>query len=189
MADKKAEKNQNTKKKGGGIGAMLPKVFGILSVLSAATLFAAALDIGHLGLADSMGVLTAIPLGLYALLGLAGLFMAPKGGAITAAEGSEASGLSEEFANFKSKSVSRFAAMESRLDMISGQDQETLIAENAELKAQLDAIHQTERDKVDEEIEKLRLKNVELEEQIKQWARNAVSNAVGGDAEEPQQAA
>ena len=62
-----------------------PKLFGIISILCATVLFAAALDIGHLGLADKMGIIAAAPLGLYALLGLAALFMSPKPAASAAA--------------------------------------------------------------------------------------------------------
>ena len=187
MAGDKADKTKGAKKKGGGLGALLSKVFGIISIICATVLFVAALDIGHLGLADKMGIIAAAPLGLYALLGLAALFMGPKPSAAAAA-GDDGS-LAEAFAEFKSKTASRFAAMENTIDSFSGQDKETLVAENKELREQLDAIHQAERNKVDDEIEQLRMKNEELEEQIKQWARSAVNNAVGGEDAEPQQAA
>lgn len=187
MAGDKADKEKGAKKKGGGLGALLPKVFGIISVLCATVLFAAALDIGHLGLADMMGIIAAVPLGLFALLGLAGLFMGPKPTAAVAA-GDDGS-VAEALADLKSKTASRFAAMENTIDGFSGQDKETLLAENKELREQLDAIHQAERSKVDDEIEQLRVKNEELEEQIKKWARSAVNSAVGGDEVEPQQAA
>lgn len=187
MAGDKADKEKGAKKKGGGLGALLPKIFGIISILSATVLFAAALDIGHLGLADKMGIIAAAPLGLYALLGLLALFMGPKPASGTAA-GDDGS-LAEALADLRSKTASRFAAMENTIDGFSGQDKETLLAENKELKEQLEAIHQAERSKVDDEIEQLRVKNEELEEQIKQWARSAVSSAVGGDQTEPQQAA
>lgn len=187
MAGDKTDKEKGAKKKGGGLGALLPKVFGIISILCATVLFVAALDIGHLGLADKMGIIAAAPLGLYALLGLAALFMGPKPAA-SGAVGDDGS-LAEAFADLKSKTASRFASMENTIDGFSGQDKETLIAENKELKEQLDAIHQAERTKVDDEIEQLRVKNDELEAQIKLWARSAVNSAVGGGEAEPQKAA
>ncbi len=188
MADDKADKKKKEKKKGGGLGGLLSKLFGVISILCATVLFVAALDIGHLGLADKMGVIAAAPLGIYALLGIVALFMAPKPGAAAAATG-DAGSIADEFAEFKSKTASRFSAMENTIDSFSGQDKESLIEENRVLKEQLDAIHEAERSKVDEEIEQLRVKNEELEEQIKKWARSAVSNAVGGEDAEPQQAA
>lgn len=187
MAGDKADKKKKEKKKGGGLGGLLSKLFGVISILCATVLFAAALDIGHLGLADKMGVIAAAPLSLYALLGIVALFMAPKPGAATAT--GDAGSIADEFAEFKSKTVSRFSAMENTIDSFSGQDKDSLIEENKVLKEQLEAIHKAERNKVDEEIEQLRVKNEELEEQIKQWARSAVSNAVGGEDTEPQQAA
>jgi hypothetical protein len=61
---------------------------------------------------------------------------------------------------FQSKATSQILALQNRLDSFSGQDLESLKARNEELEAELDAIHQAERDKVDGEIEALRQRNV-----------------------------
>lgn len=179
---KKADSAPGTEKKKAGLGPLLHKIFSVTSVLSATVLFAATFDVGHLGLAPMLGSLTAIPVATFAICSLAAIFTMPKAGSSEAgAEVSEES--LAAFTQFQSKAISRFASIENTIDMMSGNDKESLIEENKALKAELDAIHQAERDKVASEVEELRKHNEQLEEEIKQWARKAVENAVTGQSQ------
>ncbi|WP_018689397.1 hypothetical protein [Ahrensia kielensis] len=180
-ANKKAETVTKDEKKKGGLGPLLHKVFSVSSVLSATVLFAATFDVGHMGLAPMLGSLTAIPVATFAIFSIAAIFTMPKAGASASIGNSEDA--IAAFTQFQSKTASRFASLENTIDMMSGNDKESLIEENKKLKAELDAIHQAERDKVDSEVEELRKHNEQLEEEIKQWARKAVENAVNGQAQ------
>lgn len=186
MASKKTDKNADKPKKGGGIMGLLPKVFGLLAVLSATVLFAAAFDVGHFGLFDMIEPLAIVPLSLFFLMSIAQLFMGGgKGGGDAVAD---ETGLAESLSDFQSKTASRFAALQNSIDAMSGHDYDSLVAENRELKEQLDAIHEAAREKVDNEVEMLRAKNRELEEKIKDWAVQTVANAVGDKADDAAEA-
>jgi hypothetical protein len=181
-AKKKAEPVADNAKKKSGLGPLIHKVSSVLAVLSATFLFAATFDVGHMGLAPMLGSLTVIPVVTFAIFSIAAIFTMPKagsGGAVV--ENSE--DVIASFTQFQSKTASRFASLENTIDMMSGTDKESLIEENKKLKAELDAIHQAERDKVDSELEELRKHNEQLEEEIKLWARKAVENAVSGQSQ------
>ena len=81
----------------------------------------------------------------------------------------------------KSKLNSQVLGLQNQMDSMSGQDVETLRAKNKELQEQLDAIHQAEREKVDGEVDSLRQRNEELEAQIKQWALDTITKSVSGE--------
>lgn len=188
MAAKKADKKADAPKKGGGGGMMgiVSKVLGVLAILSAAVLFAGAFDVGHMGLHHSLESLAVVPLALYTLFAIASLFL---GGAKASPESLEGEALSASISELQSKTASRFAAMQESLDAMSGRDYETVLEENKALQAQLDEIHQNERDKTEGEMEQLRLKNEALEEQIKQWAIQSVGAVVAGEKPEEMEAA
>jgi hypothetical protein len=181
MADKKADKKkaEPKKKAGGGIMGLVGKVMGVLSVLSAAVLLGAIYDVGHMGLRETVFPLAWAPLALFVLGAVAQIFL---GGSNSAAAPPDTEALTAMINDLQSKTASRFSSIQNSLDTVMGQDYEALVEENKALKEQLDAIHQAERDKVDEEMEQLRLKNVELEEQIKKWAIETVGASVAPKA-------
>lgn len=167
----------DSSKMSGGLMGLVGKILGTLAVISAALMLAAVYDIGQFGLREMIYPIAWLPLALYLAGAIAPLFLT--GG--KAAGGASAGGdeVTAKLSEFQSKVNSRFAAMQNSLDALMGQDYESIVAENKELKEQLDAIHQAERDKVDAEMDGLRQRNEELEAQIKQWAMQTVSDAVG----------
>lgn len=180
MAAKKPDKKDaKPKQSGGGIMGLLPKILGALAITFAALLFAAAMDVGHFGLHDMIAPMAVVPVVLYLLLGMAHLFMGGGGSSADAPAGG--GDMTESFADFQSKTASRFASIQNSLDAMAGRDYDSLLEENRSLKEQLEAIHEAAREKVDHEVELLREKNRELEEKIKQWAVQTVDNAVKGE--------
>jgi hypothetical protein len=176
MAGKKTEKSADaTKKSGGGLMPLLAKVFGTLSVLSAVVLFAAIYDVGHLDLRAAVFPFAWAPLALFAIGAIAQIFMS---GSKASGAAPDAEALTALVHDIQTKMNHRFSVMQNTLDSVMGKDYETLAAENKELREQLDAIHEAARSKADGELEELRLKNLELEEQIKKWAIEAVGGSV-----------
>ncbi|MCY0095473.1 hypothetical protein [Hoeflea ulvae] len=185
MAGQKAEKGKAPKKKAGGMMGMLSKVFALIAAVLASLFFAAMFDVAHLGLLQTLSGFAIGLVPLFAVLSIASMVLTPKPDADIEAQAAKIAGLSESL----SKVTSQIVALQDQIDSLSGQDNETLKARNKELEAQLDAIHQVERDKVDGEIEALRRRNEELEEQIKKWAFEAVGKSISGEAVEPMKAA
>lgn len=187
MAGKKADKKADApKKSGGGIMGILSKVFGILAILSAAMLFAGAFDVGHMGLHGMLSSLAAVPLAIFTLCSIAGLFL---GGKKPGSGDLDGEALTASVSEFQAKTISRFASIQESIDAMSGRDYEALVEENKALQAQLDEINEAERNKAEGEMEQLRLKNEALEEQIKQWAIQSVGAAVAGETLEEMEAA
>ena len=79
--------------------------------------------------------------------------------------------------------------MQNKLDSMSGQDVESLMARNQELQEQLDAYQQAEREKMDVEVDALRKRNEELEAQIKQWALDTITKSISGETPKAAKAA
>lgn len=187
-AKKEAKKSTEPKKKkgGGGVMGLVAKIMAALSVVSAAVLFAAAFDVGHMHLMETIKPFAIGPIVIFAIGALMHIFM---GGGGKAAGDFDGETLATSLSDFQSKTASSLVAMQDRFDSMTGRDYESILEKNKELQAQLDEIHQAEREKVDGELEELRQKNVELEEQIKKWALEAVAKTVNGEAAEPMQAA
>ncbi len=178
MADKKAEKaKKEPKARGAGIAGLVVKVCSVLSIISVLVLFSVIFDLGRIGLREKLLGTEMVFIGLYLVGSLATLVLAPK----PAASASFDSAVIHSLQEFQSKATSRFALMQSMIDSVSGNDHASLLEQNKTLKAQLDAIHQAERVKVDSEVEILRQRNEELEQQIRQWALMAVSKSVAGE--------
>lgn len=187
MAAKKTDaKADKPKKGGGGIMALLPKIFGALAFVSAAVLFAATFDVGHMGLPGMVAPLAVVPISIFMLFGLAYLFM---GGGKAGPASADNGELGETVSDFQTKTAARFAQIQNTLDAMSGRDYDSLVEENRALKEQLDAIHEAAREKVDLEIEALRNKNQELEERIKAWAVQTVDAAMAAGTPDSQEAA
>ncbi|MCY0147329.1 hypothetical protein OEG84_06300 [Hoeflea sp. G2-23] len=186
MAGQKSDKGKaQSKKSGSGMAGMISKMCSAFAVLLGAAFFAAAFDLGHIGLMQSLQGFAIVLVPLFAMLALAAVFMGSGSGADTTAQAEQIATLTE----FRSKITSQIITLQDQLDSLSSQDNETLKARNAELQAELDEIHQVERDKVDSEIEALRLRNEELEAQIKKWAFDAVGKSMGGQQVQPMKAA
>lgn len=185
MAGDKAVKTK--KAGGGGMMGKVSKLLATLAILSAAALLAGLYDVMHLGIGEMLHGFAIVPVSIYALGSIAAVFLNPKPSAVTAAAVDEAR--LEALVEFQSKAASRFSSLQNQIDSFSGQDQAALLEENKTLKAELEAIHQAERDKVDGEMEGLRLRNEELERQIRLWASEAVGKAVKGEEIQPMKAA
>lgn len=185
MAVQKTDKGKAPKKSSGSMMGMLAKIFAVSAAVLGALFFAAMFDVAGLGLKQMLGGLAIVLVPLFAILTIAGMVLTPKPDSDIEAQAARIAGLSDSL----SKVTSQIIALQDQLDSLSGQDNETLKARNKELQAELDAIHQIERDKVDGEIETLRRRNEELEEQIKKWAFQAVGKSVGGEQVQPMKAA
>ena len=155
--------------------ALVSKILGCLAVLCAAFLFAAALDIGHVGL-NQLGMIALAPISFFVIFSIAHIFMS--GGSGGGDEEFDEEEFMEAFKEFKSKIAGRMGDFQTTLDSMNGEDKDTLSEENKQLKEQLEAIHQAERDKVLTEAESLRSRNEELERQIKEWAIKTVDDTV-----------
>ena len=186
MAAPKSNKSK-TQDKSGGMMGMVSKAFAITAIILATLFFAAVFDVGHIGLHHSLlGVAIGL-VPLFAILAIAAMFLTPKSNAdaATLAHSAQIS----ELVDFQVSVTTQILALQNQLDSLSGQDNETLKARNQELQEALDAIHQAEREKVDSQMEALRLRNEELEEQIKKWALDAVGKTVAGEQPQPMKAA
>ena len=145
-----------------------------------AALMAGLYDVGHLGLVHMLEGVAIVLVPLYLVGALAAIFMGGKAApATTAGEGGE-TGLAEQLQDLQTKVNARLSSFQSTLDVMAGQDYEKVLAENKELKAQLDAIRAAEKEQIDQQVEMLRAKNAELEEQIRKWAIQSVGNAING---------
>lgn len=189
MAGKKPAKSEKDRKPagkgdgagGGGIMALIPKIMGAVSVTAGAVLLAGLYDVGHLGLVHVLEGFAVFLVPLYLAGALAAIFMGGKTVAPGAGgEGAEG-GLAEQLQELQAKVNARLSSFQSTLDVVTGQDYEKILAENKELRAQLDAIRAAEKEQIDQQVEMLRAKNAELEEQIRKWAIQSVENAINGE--------
>ncbi|MFP1632970.1 hypothetical protein ACLB6G_14655 [Zhengella sp. ZM62] len=188
MAGKKPAKPEKDKKAagngdgaGGGIMTLAPKIMGALSVLSGAALLAGLYDVGHLGLVHMLEGVAIVLVPLYLVGALAAIFMGGKAAAAMAGGEGTDGVMAEQLHELQSKVNARLTSFQSTLDAMTGQDYEKILAENKELRAQLDAIRAAEKEQIDQQVEMLRAKNAELEEQIRKWAIQSVENAINGD--------
>ncbi|MEQ8589686.1 MAG: hypothetical protein RIB70_07975 [Roseitalea porphyridii] len=184
MAAKKAEKGKAPDTKP-GMAALVPKLLAATSVVLAAVFFASMYDVGQIGLHHTLKGLAIALVPLWTVLAIAGIFLGGKTGAAGGVDSAQLTALQE----FQSKATSQILALQNQLDSLGGQTNESLKERIRELEAELEVIHQAEREKVEGEIEALRQRNVELEEQIKKWAFEAVGKSVAGKPVEPMKAA
>ncbi|MEP1208479.1 MAG: hypothetical protein ABJM29_10830 [Rhizobiaceae bacterium] len=157
----------------GYVMALVLKILQCLAIIMAAVMFAAAFDIGHFGLKEMISPFAIGPVVLFAILSIVPVFLSAKS---SGGDGDDNDALAEKLTEVQAKVNSRLAAMQTKLDDMTGQDKETLAEENRQLKEQLEEIQQAERDKAASDAELLRKRNEELEEQIKQWAIESVGN-------------
>ncbi|MDP2120071.1 MAG: hypothetical protein Q8S27_22875 [Hoeflea sp.] len=186
MAAPKTNKAKSANPAGGMMG-MVSKGLAVTATILATLFFAAMFDVGHMGLLSTLAGLGIVLVPLFALLAIAAMFLAPKSGADEAAIAHTLQ--IADLLEFQSKATSQILTLQGQIDSLSGQDNETLKARNKELQAELNAIHQAEREKVDGQIEALRQRNEELEAQIKAWALEAVGKTIRGEEPQPMKAA
>ena len=186
MAAPKTSKAKTASPSGGMMG-MVSKALAVLATIIATLFFAAMFDVGHMGLLGKLAGMSIVMVPLFAVFSVAALFLTPKSGADAAAIAHTAQ--IADLLEFQSKATSQIVTLQGQIDSLSGQDNDALRARNKELQAQLDAINQAEREKVDGQIEALRQRNEELEAQIKAWALEAVGKTVRGEQPQPMKAA
>ena len=154
------------------------KALNCVAVLLAIILFAGLYDVGHFGLREMLSSLAIVPIVLFAICSTVPIFLnfgSSKGEVL------DEEGLSAKIDEVRSRTASRITELQSTLDGLSAQDNEALVEENMTLKEQLEAIQRAERDKVLNNAEELRLRNEELENQIKHWAIQTVGEAIAED--------
>lgn len=184
MAAPKSDNTKTQSKKGDMMG-MVSKALGVAAITLGALFFAAMFDVGHAGLLHTLAGSSIVLVPLFALFSIAAMFLSPKSGADLDELSAQVAALTE----FKSKVTSQVLTMQSKLDSMSGQDVESLMARNQELQEQLDAYQQAEREKMDVEVDALRKRNEELEAQIKQWALDTITKSISGEAPKAAKAA
>ena len=156
--------------------ALVLKILQCVAIIMATVMFAAAFDVGHFGLKDMISAFAIGPVVLFMILSIVPVFLTAKS---SASEELDDESVAEKLGEIQSKMNSRLAALQTKVDDLSGQDKEALEEENRQLKEQIEAIHQAERDKVANDAETLRQRNQELENQIKQWAIDSVGSNLG----------
>ena len=173
-----SEKAESSGKRTGGIMALLPMLLGTLAVISAGLLFAGLYDVGHFGLGSLVKDFAVVPVAVFVLCAIPAFKQLRKsGGAGQVADES----VSVQFDELRTTTNSRLMNFQSALDAMTGQDRESLLEENKWLKEQLDEFQNAERQKVVDEVEKLRSQNAVLEEKIKEWAIQTVDSSIAED--------
>lgn len=156
--------------------ALVLKILQCVAIVMAAILFAGAFDVGHFGFKDMISPFAIGPVVLFAILSIVPIFLT---GRSSESEEFDEEGVAEKIGEIQAKMNSRLAALQSKVDDLTGQDKESLAEENRQLKEQLEAIQQAEREKIANDAELLRKRNEELENQIKQWAIDSVGGNLG----------
>lgn len=186
MAAPKSNKAEPASSSGGMMG-IVSKALAVTATILGTLFFAAMFDVGHMGLLGTLAGMSVVLVPLFAVLAITAMFLTPKSGADEAAIAHGAK--IAELLEFQSKATSQIVTLQNQIDSLSGQNIEALKARNKELQAELDAIHQAEREEVDTQIEALRQRNEELEAQIKAWALEAVGKSVKGEQPQSMKAA
>ena len=160
--------------------ALVVKILQCLAIICAAVLFAGAFDVFQLGLKKMIEPFAIGPIALFFIFSLVGVFLGGGKKVVEASE--ESSETDEKMAEFQAKMNSRMAALQTTVDGFSGQDRDSLQEENQRLRDEIEAIKKAEQEKAEGHAEALRKRNEELEEQIKQWAIEAVGKTVADAA-------
>ncbi|MBO6639439.1 MAG: hypothetical protein JJ920_11050 [Roseitalea sp.] len=176
MAGKGGKKKDATdapKKDGSGkLLALVQMACAVLALLSAATLAVGAFNIGPAALADALHALALVPIALLVLCGFAVIFTA------SGVRAGELRRLEDKLAEMEARLDGRVAEAVAKVDSHIGDDYQAVCENNKLLQEKLDQFQQAEKNKLVEEMEKLRNLNGELEEQIKKWAIGSVDQLV-----------
>lgn len=170
---KKKDASDAPKKAGSGkLLALVQMVCAVLAVLSAAVLALGAFNVGPAAMADMLHALAIVPIALLVICGFAVIFTA------SGVRAGELRGLEEKLAEMEARLDGRVAEAVAKVDTHIGDDYQAVRENNMLLQEKLEQFQQAEKNKMVEEMEKLRVLNGELEEQIKKWAIGSVDQLV-----------
>lgn len=169
---KKKDGKEAPKSGSGGLIVVIHTACATLTVLSGAILAAGALNLGPAGLVDMIHALAFVPIGLIVVCGLATVFLA------SSVRAFEARQFDAKLEELEQRMGTRVAEAIDKVDTHVGDDYQAVREHNKVLQEKLEAFQKAERDKMTEEMEKLRALNGELEQQIKRWAIGSVDQMV-----------
>ena len=169
---KKKDEKGPPKASTGKLPALLQTVFAVVAVLCATILALTALNVGPTGLLDAIHSLAIVPVALFAICALGAIFPAA---AIRAAQ---MRAVDEKLEALEARLEGRVVEAITKVDTHVGDDYQAVREHNKQLQEKLEEFHAAEKDKMVEEMEKLRSLNGELEEQIKKWAIGSVDQIV-----------
>jgi hypothetical protein len=170
---KKKDASDAPKKAGSGkLLALVQMVCAVLAVLSAAVLALGAFNVGSAALADTLHAIALVPIALLVICGFAVIFTA------SGVRAGELRRLEEQLAEMEARLDGRVAEAVAKVDTHIGDDYQAVRENNKLLQEKLEQFQQAEKNKMVEEMDKLRALNGELEEQIKKWAIGSVDQLV-----------
>ena len=169
---KKKDAAEAPKSGSGGLVILIQTACAALAVLGAVILAVGAFGLGPAAMVDLIGSLALVPTGLMAACGLAAVLLAAP---VRDAHARKAMARLEEL---DQRLGARVGEVLSKVDTHIGDDYQAVREHNRQLQEQLEQFRQSERDKLAQEMEKLRALNGELEEQIKRWAIGSVDQMV-----------
>lgn len=169
---KKKDENSTPKANTGALVAMLQTVCAVAAVLCATVLVFAALNIGPTGMLDALHATAIVPAALFALFALGAIFPA------SAIRAAQMRTVDAKLEALEAKLDGRVAEAIAKVDTHVGDDYQAVREHNRALQERLELFQEAEKNKMAEEMEKLRSLNGELEEQIKKWAIGSVDQMV-----------
>lgn len=169
---KKKDAKDAPKSGSGGLVVLVHTACASLTLLSGVVLAVGAFNLGPAGLVDIIHSLAFVPIGLFLLCGLATVFLASSVRAV------EARQIEAKLEEIEQRVSARVAEAVEKVDTHVGEDYQAVREQNKVLQEKLEEFRKAERDKLTEEMEKLRSLNGELEEQIKRWAIGSVDQMV-----------
>lgn len=169
---KKKEAGGPPKASTGKLPALLQTVFAVIAVLCATVMAFAALNIGPTAVLDAIHGLAIVPVALFALCALGAIFPA------SAVRAAQMRAVDEKLEALEARLDGRVAEAIDKVDTHVGDDYQAVREHNKELQQKLEQFHDAEKNKMVEEMEKLRSLNGELEQQIKKWAIGSVDQIV-----------
>lgn len=169
---KKKDAKEAPKSGSGGLIVLVHTACATLTVLSGVVLAAGAFSLGPAGMVDMIHSLAFVPIGLVIVCGLATVFLA------SSVRAFEARQFEAKLDELEQRMGARVAEAIEKVDTHVGDDYQAVREHNRQLQEKLEQFQKAERDKMAEEMEKLRALNGELEEQIKRWAIGSVDQMV-----------
>lgn len=175
MAGKAAKKKDAAdapKSNSGGLVILVQTACSALAIFCAAVLAVGAFNLGPAAVVDLIHALAFVPLGLLVVTGLATVFLASSVRAVQAQQ------TEQKLEELEQRLGARVAEAIAKVDSHIGDDYQAVREHNKQLQEKLEQFQNAERDKLAQEMEKLRTLNGELEEQIKRWAIGSVDQMV-----------
>lgn len=169
---KKKDASQAPRSDSGGLVILIQAICAALAVLGASILAVGAFGLGPAAVTALIHSLAPVPIGLVAVCGLAAVFLASP---VRDAHARKALAGLEELEQRLGAQVGEALA---KVDAHIGDDYQLVREHNRQLQDKIEQFRQSERDKLTQEMEKLRALNGELEAQIKRWAIGSVDQMV-----------